>query len=88
YIVNAAGVYSDKIHELVGGTGFKVIYNAGEYYMMDKSQGGLVGKVIFQCPSEAGKGVLVSPTVHGNLIVGPNAVGCSHGDDVGLHQLP
>ncbi|MEG1943249.1 MAG: NAD(P)/FAD-dependent oxidoreductase [Angelakisella sp.] len=83
YIVNAAGVYCDKIHELVGGTGFKVIYNAGEYYMMDKSQGGLVGKVIFQCPSEVGKGVLVSPTVHGNLIVGPNAVGCSHGDDVG-----
>lgn len=83
YIVNAAGVYSDKVHEMVGGNTFKIKYNAGEYYMMDKSQGGLVGKVVFQCPSEVGKGVLVAPTVHGNLIVGPNAVDCEHGDDVG-----
>lgn len=83
YIINAAGVYADKVHEMVGGTGFKTIYNVGEYYMMDKSQGGLVNKVVFQCPSEVGKGVLVSPTVHGNLIVGPNAAPCAHGDDVG-----
>lgn len=83
YIINAAGVYADKVHEMVGGSGFKTIYNAGEYYMMDKTQGGLVDKVVFQCPSELGKGVLVSPTVHGNLIVGPNAVDVHQGDDVG-----
>lgn len=83
YILNAAGVYADKVHEMVGGSGFKTVYNAGEYYMMDKTQGGLVDKVVFQCPSEAGKGVLVSPTVHGNLIVGPNAVDVQQGDDVG-----
>ena len=82
YVVNAAGVYADKVHEMVGGSGFHTIYNRGEYYMMDKSQGNLVNKVVFQCPSEVGKGVLVSPTVHGNLIVGPNAVNCAHGDDV------
>lgn len=82
YIVNAAGVYADKIHEMVGGTGWHTIYNTGEYYMMDKSQGGLVDKVVFQCPSAVGKGVLVSPTVHGNLIVGPNAVDVEDGDDV------
>ncbi|MEG0943595.1 MAG: NAD(P)/FAD-dependent oxidoreductase [Angelakisella sp.] len=83
YIVNAAGVYSDRIHEMVGGSGFKTVYNVGEYYMMDKTQGALVNSVVFQCPSEVGKGVLVSPTVHGNLIVGPNAVNCKQGDDVG-----
>lgn len=83
YIVNAAGVYADQVHEMVGGSGFKTIYNAGEYYMMDKAQGGLVDKVVFQCPTPIGKGVLVSPTVHGNLIVGPNAVDVAQGDDVG-----
>lgn len=82
YIVNAAGLYADKVHEMVGGTGFTTLFNVGEYYMMDKSQGALVGKVIFQCPSKVGKGVLVSPTVHGNLIVGPNAEDCDHGNDV------
>ncbi|MEG1874314.1 MAG: NAD(P)/FAD-dependent oxidoreductase, partial [Angelakisella sp.] len=83
YIVNAAGVFADKIHEMVGGTGFHTVYNVGEYYLMDKAQGALVTKVVFQCPSAVGKGVLVSPTVHGNLIVGPNSVNCEHGDDVG-----
>ena len=47
--------------------------NKGEYYLMDKSQGNLVNHVIFQCPNEKGKGVLVAPTVHGNLIVGPDS---------------
>lgn len=46
----------------------------GEYYLLDKSSGNLVNHVIFQCPTAAGKGVLVTQTVHGNLLVGPNAV--------------
>ena len=45
----------------------------GEYYLLDKSEGTRVSRVIFQCPGPMGKGVLVSPTVHGNLIVGPTA---------------
>ena len=73
YVVNAAGVEADTVHAMVGGSGFAILPNRGEYYMMDKTQGSLVHKVIFQCPSKVGKGVLVSPTVHGNLIVGPNA---------------
>ena len=47
---------------------------------MDKSQGGIVNHVIFQCPNEDGKGVLVTPTVHGNLLVGPNAQESESGD--------
>ena len=73
YIINAAGLHCDKVHEMVGGTGFTVHGVRGEYYIMDKSQGNVVSHVIFQCPNEKGKGVLVAPTVHGNLLVGPNA---------------
>jgi len=73
YVVNAAGLHCDKVHEMAGGTGFTVHGVRGEYYIMDKSQGHVVNHVIFQCPNEKGKGVLVSPTVHGNLFFGPRA---------------
>ena len=52
----------------------------GEYYLLDKSEGNRVNRVIFQCPSHLGKGVLVAPTVHGNLIVGPTAEPCGTED--------
>ena len=74
YVVNAAGVYSDDIHNIVAEPSFKITPSAGEYYLLDKVEGTRVNHVIFQCPNELGKGVLVSPTVHGNLIVGPNAI--------------
>ncbi len=73
YIVNAAGVYSDVVHEMIGDKEFTVNPTKGEYYLLDKSEGNRVKHVVFQCPNELGKGVLVGPTVHGNLIVGPNA---------------
>jgi len=73
YIFNAAGVYGDAVHELVGEKEFTITPVRGEYYLLDKSQGTLCSHVLFQCPGAAGKGVLVAPTVHGNLIVGPNA---------------
>lgn len=73
YIINAAGVFSDKVHNMALSEAFKIIPSAGEYYLLDKSEGKRVNHIIFQCPSTDGKGVLVSPTVHGNLIVGPNA---------------
>lgn len=72
YVFNAAGVYSDKVHELVGEKEFTITPVRGQYYLLDKSQGGMASHVLFQCPSPDGKGVLISPTVHGNLIVGPN----------------
>ncbi|MFQ7234722.1 MAG: NAD(P)/FAD-dependent oxidoreductase, partial [Enterococcus hulanensis] len=52
---------------------FEITPKRGEYYLLDKSEGTVVNHVIFQCPSSIGKGVLVSPTVHGNLVVGPNS---------------
>ena len=79
-VVNAAGVESDTVAAFAGAPRFTVTPNRGEYYLLDKSQGGLVHHVIFQCPNKDGKGVLVSPTVHGNLIVGPNAEPAERGD--------
>ena len=72
-VVNAAGVYADEINNMVSNNKFKITPRAGEYFLLDKVQGDLVHKVIFQCPTKVGKGVLVSPTVHKNLIVGPTA---------------
>ena len=74
-VINAAGGYSDRIHNMVAAPAFRIMPSRGEYYLMDKSEGGLAHSVLFQCPSAAGKGVLVAPTVGGNLIVGPNAAG-------------
>ena len=74
YVINAAGIYSDRIHNMICKESFKITPRKGEYYVMDKSQGNLVSHTCFPCPSKLGKGVLVTPTIHGNLLVGPNAV--------------
>ena len=73
YVVNAAGVHADKIHNMVSEPKFKIIPRKGQYFLFDKSAGSLVNSIIFQTPTDQGKGVLVLPTVHGNLLVGPNA---------------
>lgn len=73
YIVNAAGVYADKVHNLICSESYEITPRRGQYYVMDKSQGNLFKHTLFQCPSKLGKGILVTPTVHGNLIIGPNA---------------
>lgn len=82
FIVNAAGVHADEIHNLICDESFKITPRKGEYFLLDKSQGSIFTKTIFQCPSELGKGVLVTPTVHGNLLVGPNAVDIENKDSV------
>lgn len=74
FVVNAAGIYADEIHNLICKEAFKITPRKGEYFVLDKSQGHLFSKTIFQCPTKLGKGVLVTPTVHGNLIVGPDAI--------------
>lgn len=72
YVFNAAGIHGGAVHALIGGGDYSIAPVRGQYYLLDKAQGDLVNHVVFQCPTSAGKGVLVSPTVHGNLIVGPN----------------
>ncbi len=82
YVINAAGVHSGEIHEMVAPKTFTVKPNRGEYYVMDKAECFRANHVLFQCPNEDGKGVLVTPTMDHNLLVGPNAVGVEDGDRV------
>lgn len=82
YIINAAGVHCEEIHNMVSTPAYKTVANRGEYYLLDKSEGECVKHVVFQCPTKQGKGVLVAPTVHGNLIVGPSADDVADKDDV------
>lgn len=72
-VVNAAGVYADKLHHMVSREKLHITPRRGEYCLFDKSAGSLVKSTIFQLPSAKGKGVLVTPTVHGNLLAGPTA---------------
>lgn len=73
YIVNAAGVYADEIHNMVSETKLKITPRRGEYMLLDRAAGNFISHVIFQEPSSLGKGVLVTPTVHGNILAGPTA---------------
>ena len=72
-VVNAAGLYADKVHGMYKKPDFKILPSRGQYYLLDKTAGNTVTRTIFQCPTKYGKGILVTPTVHGNLLVGPSS---------------
>ena len=72
-VINCAGVYADRIHDMVCEPSFRITARRGEYMLLDRSAGNTVGKTIFQLPTKLGKGVLVTPTIHGNLLIGPTA---------------
>lgn len=74
YVVNAAGLYSDVLHNMVSTRKLHITPRRGDYCLLDKQTGDFVSHTIFQLPGKLGKGVLVSPTVHGNTIVGPTAI--------------
>ena len=72
-VINCAGVYSDEVANMVGDVSFSVRPRRGEYMLLDREVGAHISHTIFRCPSKMGKGILVSPTVDGNLLVGPTA---------------
>lgn len=80
FVINAAGVDADTVHNMAAEHSFVIISSRGEYDLLDKSEGAKAGCVLFQCPNPNGKGVLVTPTVHGNLLVGPTAEIVAHDD--------
>lgn len=82
YVINCAGVYADKINAMVAEPTFKITPRKGQYYLLDKSAGNLFNSVIFQCPTKLGKGVLITPTVHGNLLVGPDSQDIDDKEDI------
>ncbi|MBR5201972.1 MAG: NAD(P)/FAD-dependent oxidoreductase [Clostridia bacterium] len=81
YIINAAGNFSDELAKMVGDNSIELVPRKGEYYVLDKSVGNLATHTIFQCPNEMGKGILVTPTVDGNLLIGPTALNIEDKDD-------
>lgn len=80
-VILCCGTEADTVHSYISKPDFRITPTRGEYYLLDKSEGTKVSHVIFQCPSEKGKGVLVAPTVHGNLICGPTSEVLSHGSE-------
>ena len=74
YMINAAGVYADELHNMVSSKKLHITPRKGDYCLLDKEAGNHVSHTIFQLPGKLGKGILVSPTVHGNLLTGPTAV--------------
>ena len=83
YVINAAGVFTDKIHNMVSPPAFKINPRRGQYFLLDKIEGKIVKAVLFPCPSKIGKGILVSPTIHGNIILGPASDDIEDREDVG-----
>lgn len=81
-LVNCAGVHCDEINNAVGSVKLKVIPRKGDYELLDKNCANLASHTLFQLPTAMGKGVLVTPTVHGNILVGPTATEVDDKDDV------
>jgi len=82
YVVNAAGVYADEIHNMVASPAFKTQIRRGQYFLLDKSQEGIVKSTVFPCPDKVGKGILVVPSIHGNVLLGPASDYTSDPEDV------
>ena len=72
-VVNCAGLYADKFNNQLSKIKYHIIPRRGDYFLFDKECGDTVKRTIFQCPNIKGKGVLVTKTVHGNLLVGPSS---------------
>lgn len=74
FVVNAAGLQSGEVSAMAGADRFVVRPRSGEYLLMNRGAGVKVGSVLFQMPTKMGKGILVTPTVYGNLMIGPDAI--------------
>lgn len=81
YVVNAAGLYADSIHNMVSEKKLHITPKRGNYLLFDNEIGDYVTHTIFQLPTKLGKGVLVTPTAHGNIMVGPTSVSQSDKED-------
>ncbi|MDR2183405.1 MAG: FAD-dependent oxidoreductase [Clostridiales bacterium] len=81
-VVNAAGVHSDEINNMLSAHKMTIVPRRGEYCLLDKSEGAMVKHTIFQLPTKMGKGVLVTPTADGNLLLGPTSHDIDDKDDV------
>ena len=72
-VVNCAGASSAALHNQLSENKLQITHRRGQYYLLDRPVKQPFARTIFQCPSVMGKGVLVSPTAHGNVLLGPSA---------------
>jgi len=86
-VVNSAGLYSDKIARMLGVDTFEIKPRKGEYFVLDHFKEPFVSHVIFPTPSAKGKGILVTPTTHGNYLVGPSSEWVEDKDDFSTDKL-
>lgn len=91
-VINAAGLYSDSVAALIADGSFQIHPRRGEYLLLDKGCACQVSHTIFRTPSDMGKGILVTPTVDGNLLIGPTSVDMEDKEDTattvqGLRQV-
>lgn len=82
-VVNAAGVHADDIHAMLAPKTYHITGKRGQYVVLDRSAAGLVSHVLFACPTEKGKGVLITPEIHGRIMIGPDSTVCDDKDDIG-----
>jgi len=80
-VINAAGLYADEIAK-IAGYNFRINPLKGEYQLFDKKWGSLVNHVLFPIPTKLSKGIVISPSVHGNLLIGPNCYPVKKKDDL------
>ena len=85
-VVNAAGLFADELNNMVSGERFSITPRRGEYYLYDTEYATTFGHTMFQVPGPLGKGVLVTPTIHGNMLIGPNSVSQASKTDLSTTQ--
>lgn len=83
FVINAAGLAANVVSRLAGDDSFTISPRKGEYVLFDKKASGFVSTVVFPTPTKISKGILVSPTFHGNMFIGPNALDCCDATDTG-----
>ena len=86
-VINAAGLFSKQIAEMLEPVSWEINPRKGEYYVLDHYQKGLVNHTLFPLPSEKGKGILVTLTTSGNCLVGPSSEFTKELDDVSTDSL-
>jgi len=83
FLVNAAGLRSDELDRMLGHDGFTVTPRRGELIVFDKLSRPLVSHIVLAVPTKITKGVLIAPTVFGNVMLGPTAEDVERKDDTG-----
>lgn len=84
--MNAAGLFADEMNNMVSGKRFSITPRRGEYYLYDTEFATTFEHTMFQVPGPLGKGVLVTPTIHGNMLIGPNSVSQASKTDLSTTQ--